>query len=75
MANVSKEIQRRLNERTSVPLHPLTSRGYRSIGCYPCTGIPTDPSDDRSGRWPGLRKTECGLHLQNVTQTPNCGLP
>jgi phosphoadenosine phosphosulfate reductase len=75
MANVSKETQRRLNERTGLPPHPLTAQGYRSIGCYPCTGIPTDPDDDRSGRWQGKPKTECGLHLPQVKKTPEGDLP
>jgi phosphoadenosine phosphosulfate reductase len=43
-------------------VNPLIERGYTSIGCMPCTVLPTDPSDPRSGRWAGLDKTECGLH-------------
>jgi phosphoadenosine phosphosulfate reductase len=70
MANVSKETQRNLNDRTGLPPHPLTAQGYSSIGCYPCTRIPTDPGDDRSGRWQGQEKTECGLHLPHGTKAP-----
>lgn len=51
-------------ERHGVPRHPLTSRGYASIGCEPCTR-PTPPgADPRAGRWwweDGQPK-ECGLH-------------
>ncbi len=43
-------------------VNPLLARGYTSIGCEPCTSLPTDPDDPRSGRWVGLSKTECGLH-------------
>lgn len=43
--------------------NPLIDRGYLSIGCQPCTSLPTDPDDPRSGRWAGRDKTECGLHL------------
>jgi phosphoadenosine phosphosulfate reductase len=43
-------------------VNPLIERGYTSIGCMPCTVLPTDPGDPRSGRWAGLDKTECGLH-------------
>jgi phosphoadenosine phosphosulfate reductase len=43
-------------------VNPLIERGYTSIGCMPCTVLPTDPSDPRSGRWAGRDKTECGLH-------------
>ena len=44
-------------------VNPLIERGYLSIGCMPCTSLPTDPDDPRSGRWAGRGKTECGLHL------------
>lgn len=40
---------------------PLYDAGYPSIGCEPCTALPTDPGDARSGRWGG-RKLECGIH-------------
>ena len=43
-------------------LNPLLLKGYTSIGCMPCTSLPTDASDPRSGRWAGRAKTECGLH-------------
>jgi phosphoadenosine phosphosulfate reductase len=45
-----------------VIVNPLKAQGYLSIGCQPCTQLPTDPDDPRSGRWAGLAKTECGLH-------------
>ncbi|MDQ2727388.1 MAG: phosphoadenosine phosphosulfate reductase family protein [Actinomycetota bacterium] len=45
-----------------VPVNPLLSRGYLSIGCRPCTRPVTDGDDPRSGRWAGQDKTECGLH-------------
>jgi phosphoadenosine phosphosulfate reductase len=45
-----------------VPVNPLKVQGYLSIGCMPCTHLPTDPDDPRSGRWAGSNKTECGLH-------------
>jgi phosphoadenosine phosphosulfate reductase len=46
-----------------VPVNPLLLQGYTSIGCQPCTSLPADPDDPRSGRWAGRGKTECGLHL------------
>ena len=49
-------------EELSIPLLPLYARGYSSIGCEPCTTIPLDPNDPRSGRWAG-RKVECGIHI------------
>jgi phosphoadenosine phosphosulfate reductase len=47
----------------NIPLLPLYARGYSSIGCEPCTSIPTDPNDPRSGRWAG-KKVECGIHIE-----------
>jgi phosphoadenosine phosphosulfate reductase len=48
-----------------IPLLPLYAQGYTSIGCEPCTSLPMDPSNDRSGRWGG-QKLECGIHIQAV---------
>jgi len=45
-----------------IPLLPLYERGYTSIGCQPCTALPQDPANLRSGRWAG-RKLECGIHI------------
>jgi phosphoadenosine phosphosulfate reductase len=50
-------------EQLSIPLLPLYERGYSSIGCEPCTTIPLDPNDPRSGRWAG-QKVECGIHIE-----------
>jgi len=46
-----------------IPLLPLYDVGYTSIGCEPCTSLPLDPSNPRSGRWQG-QKLECGIHVQ-----------
>ena len=46
-----------------LPLHPLFEKGYPSIGCFPCTNAVKSGEDERSGRWSGEAKTECGLHL------------
>jgi phosphoadenosine phosphosulfate reductase len=40
---------------------PQYDQGYLSIGCQPCTAIPDDPRNPRSGRWSG-KKLECGIH-------------
>jgi phosphoadenosine phosphosulfate reductase len=45
-----------------LPVHPLTERGYPSIGCWPCTRPVANGEDPRAGRWSGQDKTECGLH-------------
>lgn len=52
-------------EQLQIPLLPLYARGYTSIGCEPCTTIPTDPNDPRSGRWAG-QKVECGIHIESA---------
>ncbi|MEO8668043.1 MAG: phosphoadenylyl-sulfate reductase [Bauldia sp.] len=47
-----------------LPEHPLVSKGYPSIGCVPCTTKVQPGEDERSGRWRGLDKTECGIHVE-----------
>lgn len=49
----------------NLPKHLLDDKGYLSIGCEPCTRK-IDKHDDRSGRWFGMNKTECGLHTDLV---------
>ncbi len=46
-----------------VPINPLYDKGYRSLGCAPCTKI-TQSQDERAGRWIGTSKCggECGIH-------------
>jgi phosphoadenosine phosphosulfate reductase len=44
-----------------VPYNPLLDRGYKSIGCWPCTQPVADGADERAGRWGG-QKSECGIH-------------
>ena len=46
----------------------LYDLGYTSIGCEPCTTLPIDPNNPRSGRWQG-EKLECGIHVQAVKPT------
>ena len=51
----------RLNE---LPYNTLHDKGYPSIGCIPCTRPVVEGEDERSGRWAGRNKTECGIHVQ-----------
>ena len=49
-----------------VPYNELHERGFPSIGCTHCTLAVegAGPSEyTRLGRWSGIEKTECGLHL------------
>ena len=50
-------------ENNFVPINPLLAQGYPSIGCAPCTRRVAPGEDPRAGRWAGLAKTECGIHL------------
>jgi phosphoadenosine phosphosulfate reductase len=45
-----------------IPYNPLKDRGFRSIGCVPCTRPVSGDESDRAGRWIGFEKTECGIH-------------
>ncbi|KAG0000551.1 hypothetical protein BGZ79_005802, partial [Entomortierella chlamydospora] len=46
-----------------VPFNALLDQGYRSIGDWHSTKPATNPDDERSGRWEGKQKSECGLHV------------
>jgi phosphoadenosine phosphosulfate reductase len=48
-----------------VPVNPLYAKGYRSLGCAPCTKIALG-ADERAGRWIGTSKCggECGIHTR-----------
>ncbi len=62
LANWSgKQIYSYMKEH-GLPFHPLWEKGYTSIGCEPCTSLPTAGEGERSGRWAGLDKKECGIH-------------
>ncbi len=59
----SKEDLQAYMDKYALPKHPLHKKGYRSIGCAPCT-VPVSPEQDaRAGRWAGTDKQECGLHM------------
>lgn len=45
-----------------IPYNPLHDRGYRSIGCWPCTRPTEGGENERAGRWTGFDKAECGIH-------------
>ena len=48
--------------RNNVPYNPLHDRGFRSIGCWPCTRATDAGENERAGRWTGFDKAECGIH-------------
>jgi phosphoadenosine phosphosulfate reductase len=49
--------------RHGLTVNPLLNDGYPSIGCEPCTRRVGAGEDARAGRWSGVDKTECGLHI------------
>ncbi|HKJ66843.1 MAG TPA: phosphoadenylyl-sulfate reductase [bacterium] len=50
-------------ESHQVPYNPLHDQGYLSIGDEPLTSPVGEKEHQRAGRWRGLAKSECGLHL------------
>lgn len=68
MLNWTKADVNRYIEEHNLPKHPLLEKGYRSIGCAPCTVAVGDSDSDRAGRWAGRGKTECGLHTEMFKQ-------
>jgi len=61
-----RRIYRYIKEN-KLPKHPLDEKGYSSIGCEPCTRkIDLSTLDERSARWFGMKKTECGLNTDLV---------
>ncbi|MDL5052991.1 phosphoadenylyl-sulfate reductase [Oscillatoria laete-virens NRMC-F 0139] len=62
MAKWSKEAVWDFLRREAIPYNPLHDRGYKSIGCWPCTKPVGEGDNERAGRWTGFDKTECGIH-------------
>jgi phosphoadenosine phosphosulfate reductase len=63
-----KDVQKYIEEH-NLPKHPLFEKGYRSIGCAPCTIAIGVNDDERAGRWAGKGKVECGLHTEMFRKT------
>jgi len=60
-----KDVWKRILDE-KIPYNPLHDQGYPSIGCWPCTrAVAAGETDERAGRWSGMKKTECGLHTVN----------
>jgi phosphoadenosine phosphosulfate reductase len=61
-----------------LPSNPLYDLGFASIGCAPCTRMVFPGEDERAGRWAGLLKTECGIHVREASvqdeadEDPDC---
>ncbi|EEA19559.1 3'-phosphoadenylsulfate reductase [Talaromyces marneffei ATCC 18224] len=62
LANWTFEQVRQYVKDNGVPYNELLDRGYKSIGDYHSTKPVKENEDERSGRWQGQAKTECGIH-------------
>jgi phosphoadenosine phosphosulfate reductase len=62
LLNWTKSDVQKYAQHHNLPSHPLLEKGYRSVGCAPCTIAIGANEDERAGRWAGRGKTECGLH-------------
>jgi len=63
-ARVSPKIVAAIFRSANLPRHPLSSAGFTSVGCIPCTTPVSDHEAPRAGRFRGTGRTECGIHLQ-----------
>lgn len=55
------QVRQYINEN-NVPYNELLDRGYKSVGDWHSTQPVREDEDERSGRWKGQAKTECGIH-------------
>jgi len=62
MASWSRDAVWAYIHKHGIPYNPLHDRGYRSIGCRPCTRATGGDENERAGRWTGFDKSECGIH-------------
>ena len=51
-----------------LPHNPLYDLGYSSIGCAPCTRLRFTGEPERAGRWAGIAKWECGIHVNETAR-------
>lgn len=66
MLNWTSKMIWEYRKNNNLPTHPLEEQGYLSIGCFPCTTPHID--DERSSRWSGQSKKECGLHTDLIAK-------
>jgi len=56
-----------------LPHNPLYDLGYSSIGCAPCTRLRFTGEPERAGRWAGIAKWECGIHVNESARQATRG--
>lgn len=55
------QVRQYINDN-NVPYNVLLDKGYKSVGDWHSTQPVADGDDERTGRWKGQQKTECGIH-------------
>ncbi|MWD29502.1 phosphoadenylyl-sulfate reductase [Aquicoccus sp. SCR17] len=65
LAHWTREDVQDYMDENRLPRHPLVAQGYPSIGCAPCTSQVAEGEDPRAGRWRGMDKSECGIHVED----------
>ncbi len=67
IAHFSDEEVERYMRECGIPKNSLYDKGFKSIGCKPCTRAIGEGEDIRAGRWwwENPEHKECGLHLHN----------
>lgn len=65
LANWTRKLSWTYASEHGVPYNPLHDRGYPSIGDEPLTTPVAEGEDERAGRWRGMGKTECGIHMED----------
>jgi phosphoadenosine phosphosulfate reductase len=65
----SKQVWQYIHQH-KIPYNALHDRNYPSIGCTHCTRAVLPGEDPRAGRWAGMAKTECGLHIIQPIAAP-----
>ncbi|MFW9903236.1 MAG: phosphoadenylyl-sulfate reductase [Candidatus Thorarchaeota archaeon] len=55
-------------KKQNLPYNPLHDKNFPSIGCKPCTSPVIEGEDEREGRWKGLAKKECGIHIPESSE-------
>lgn len=65
LTHFSDEDVERYMRENAIPQNTLYAKGFKSIGCKPCTRAISAGEDIRAGRWwwENPEHKECGLHL------------
>ena len=70
LTHFSDEDVERYMRQNAIPQNALYAKGFKSIGCKPCTRAIKEGEDIRAGRWwwENPEHKECGLHLHQAKE-------